>query len=177
MTQPFPPPASHQQPKRKAPRWFKIVLGVFTFLVVIICIAAACGGRSPHPATGHRGTPPTQPAQTAPAAPPASHAVPSAPVAPRTPTQLLRVSGGGIKNSDIFTTQGEWSLTYSYDCSDNFTGQGNFIVSEFTNGTETNLIVNTIGTSGKDTNPIHDDAGTHYLQINSECDWTVTATG
>jgi hypothetical protein len=101
----------------------------------------------------------------------------AAPATAAAPKQLLKVSGDGAKNTATFATGAEWTLTYTYDCSD-FGYSGNFIVSEYgADGSPTSVLVNTTGTKGSDTVPVHADSGTHYLELNSECTWTVAAAG
>ncbi|WP_203923644.1 hypothetical protein [Rugosimonospora africana] len=98
----------------------------------------------------------------------------AAPPAPRT---LLQLSGSGIKKSNTFTTGDEWTLSYSFNCS-SFGGQGNFAVTEYdSTGMPTDVLVNELAKSGKDTVPQHADGGGHYLEINSECTWSLIVTG
>jgi hypothetical protein len=102
---------------------------------------------------------------------------PAAPATTAAPRQMLNVSGDGIKTTATFATGAEWTLTYTYDCTD-FGSSGNFIVSEYSSdGSPTSVLVNLVGAKGSDTVPVHADAGQHYLQLNSECTWTVAASG
>jgi hypothetical protein len=72
----------------------------------------------------------------------------------------------------------EWNLSYSYDCS-NSGGTGNFIVNIHNSDNSPDFFapgVNELGASGLNVEHYHADAGTKYLEINSECNWTVTVT-
>ncbi|HTJ70074.1 MAG TPA: hypothetical protein VL551_21235 [Actinospica sp.] len=90
-----------------------------------------------------------------------------------TKTVVLKESGDGIKSTKSFTVGNDWSLAYSYDCS-SFGSQGNFQVYEdYPNG---DVLVNELQEKGSDTTYQHDDAGTHSLEVNSECSWTITVT-
>ncbi len=87
------------------------------------------------------------------------------------------MKGSGIKKTATFATPGEWTLQYSYDCS-TFGSKGNFQVMEFdANGNMTDVLVNELDKKGSDQVPQHADDGSHYLEINSECKWTVTVVG
>ena len=84
---------------------------------------------------------------------------------------LLRLAGNGIKNSAQFTTGGQWTLAYTYNCA-GFGGKGNFAVSD-----ETGMpLVNELDTKGSGSTPQY-TAGTHHLEVDSECAWTLTVTG
>ena len=90
---------------------------------------------------------------------------------------LLDVTGTGIKSTNKFTAAGDWDLTWSYDCSA-FGSNGNFAVALY--GQNSNdvrgILVNELGAKGNDVTHQH-DAGTFFLQMNSECAWHVTVTG
>ena len=93
------------------------------------------------------------------------------------PTTVLCISGSGTKSTQMFTVGDNWTLNWNYDCS-NFGEQGNFQVSAYDSGnsSEEDAInpVNELGKSGSDTEYYH-QAGTYYLQVNSECNWSLTA--
>ncbi|MEU5428243.1 hypothetical protein AB0H73_21965 [Streptomyces olivoreticuli] len=91
--------------------------------------------------------------------------------APAKPRTVLSESGNGIKSTEKFTVSGDWDLRYSFDCS-SFGGSGNFVVSE--GGTLGDTLVNELAAKGSDVTHLH-DGGTKYLEINSECSWTVEA--
>lgn len=105
-------------------------------------------------------------------APTATHA------AVTTPMSLLRLSGYGTKSTQFVTVPTEWKLVWQYDCSSFGDGRGNFIVSVFdSNGSPApEAGVNQLGASGSDTEYYH-QGGTIYLEINSECRWSVNVVG
>jgi hypothetical protein len=113
---------------------------------------------------------------TAPAAAPAvAHTSAAPPPAPTTsaapkPAVVFTTSGNGIKNTATFTTGPEWSVAYTFDCSA-LGSQGNF---ELSVGSDLgNILANALATKGSDTSYEHSNPGSHYLQVNSECDWTL----
>jgi len=100
----------------------------------------------------------------------------SAPVSQ--PVTLLNISGNGSKSTQTFTTpSNSWQLHYTYDCS-GFGYKGNFQVMVYTSdgSLSNNAFVNELGHSGSDTEYYH-TGGTYYLEINSECTWTVKVEG
>lgn len=181
---PVPPPnglpVGHRPPKARNRRWIipAIIAGVVAVCCGGILISTALGDHKPN--TNTADTTATTPAAAVTigdgAAPAATHA-PATQAPPAGPKVLLKVNGNGIKKTQIFTTGAEWTLGYSYDCS-GFGGQGNFIVTEYDSGGDpTDVLVNALDAKGSDTVPQHGDAGSHYLEINSECSWSVTVTG
>jgi hypothetical protein len=133
---------------------------------------AACGGGSSY-SGGNDSSPAASPADKQ----GASKAKDSPKPKPKAaaPKVLLQMSGSGIQKTEQFKTGSNWRLAYSFDCS-NFGGQGNFAVTEFTDGQMSDVLVNELKASGNGTSPVY-DAGTHHLEINSECNWKVTVTG
>jgi hypothetical protein len=112
----------------------------------------------------------TAAAMTSKGAPTASSAAAAPPAAA---TTLLTLKGTGTKTTAQFTTGSNWTVGYTYDCArlaGNFTG--NFTVTDETKM----LLVDEIKLKGSGSSPQY-AAGTHHLQINSECDWTITVTG
>lgn len=94
------------------------------------------------------------------------------------PQTLLNLSGQGTKQTQKFTTSSDWTLTYSYDCS-NFGTQGNFMVDIYNDDGSldaNDTSVNQLGMNGSDTEYYY-DAGTYYLSVNSECSWRITVKG
>jgi surface rod structure-forming protein G len=90
---------------------------------------------------------------------------------------LLDIRGSGIRQTQKFTASGDWTLTYTFDCS-NFGMQGNFQVYIYNDdgSLSTDGGPNDLATNGGTTDYYY-DAGTHYLEINSECAWHVTVNG
>jgi hypothetical protein len=80
-------------------------------------------------------------------------------------------SGSGIHSTETFRVNGSWELQWSYDCS-NFSDSGNFIVE--VQGDVSDVLVNQLGSGDSGTEYVH-RGGNVYLEINSECDWTVKA--
>lgn len=107
---------------------------------------------------------------------PGSGSLAQAPAAP-TPKVLLDQSSSGDVSTAPFTTTGDWTLTYTFDCT-NYGYAGNFqIYIENTDGSEnTDEGANDLSMSGGNTDHYY-DSGQHYLEINTECDWHVTVTG
>lgn len=101
------------------------------------------------------------------------------PNTPRQPVVLLDLTGSGTKQTQKFTTASDWTLQWSYDCTAALGAQGNFIVTVYNadgSADYGDTDVNQLGTSGSDIQYYY-DSGTHYLSINSECSWRVTAKG
>ncbi len=190
----MPPPPGPPAKKKHTTLW--IVLAVVAGLVVVCCgvgvIGALASNHDKSPSAGSSpAAPPAKPADLSSTAPtssasptPTSSAVPApsastspaAPAAPAGPRTLLTLKGTGIKKTAKFLTSDEWTLAYTYDCA-SFGMAGNFQVWEYTDGTMNDVLVNELDKKGADTTPQHDDPGEHYLEINSECRWTVTVTG
>jgi hypothetical protein len=81
-------------------------------------------------------------------------------------------TGSGQENTSRFTVTSTWKLVYSFDCS-NFGQAGNFAVTEDGGNDLNGVSVNDLAMSKGASTWGYDDAGTHYLQINSECVWKV----
>ncbi|MEY9931998.1 hypothetical protein ABH926_006647 [Catenulispora sp. GP43] len=102
------------------------------------------------------------------AAPPPA---PSTTAAPK-PAVVFSTSGNGIKNTASFTTGAEWSVAYTFDCSGaGGDGKGNFVLD--VGGDMGDILANALAASGSDTSYEHGNPGSHYLQVDSECDWTL----
>lgn len=131
-------------------------------------------------------TAPQRPLQTTVAAstvrtPAASQVPASTPktTAARTPAPshavLLQQHGSGTATTKRFTAPADWDLSWSYDCAA-FGSQGNFQVFPNSNNALAGLVpVNQLGRSGKGVEHYH-EGGQIYLEINSECSWSVKAT-
>jgi hypothetical protein len=159
----------YPQPPKKNRRGLKIALGIVGGLIVIGIISSAASGGGKKDDTADK-----TPATTAPAAAPtttaAKAAAPAKPKPAPKPVTVLTEHGTGIKNTVKFTVHGDWDLHYTYDCA-NFGMQGNFAVTGM-GGDFPNVMVNELDEKGTDTTHQH-DGGTMYLQINSECAWTI----
>jgi len=153
--------------EQKKKSWFAkhkvlTVLGVIVVLTVIV--SASSGGKTP--AT-------SQPAQAD-----KSSSSSSTPTPQAQPQALLTLAGSGTKQTQTFTAAGDWDLNWTYDCSQ-AGNNGNFIVTVYNaDGSVSfeNTPVNQMGASGNDIQHYH-KGGKFYLDINSECSWTVNAKG
>jgi len=184
------PPSWAQQPPQPQPQWgapqppqpptkhrgLKIALGVIGGIVALGVITNLAHGKDKTDDTADKA-----PATTAPAAPattagtPTKVAVPAAkpkpkPKPPAKPKTVLTETGHGIKNTVKFSVDGDWDLQYTYNCS-SFGMQGNFAVTGM-GGDFPDVMVNELGMKGTDVTHQH-DGGTMYLQVNSECSWTI----
>ena len=125
-------------------------------------------------------TPVPTPTPVAPVTPvtPAPVSTPiSTPQSPSATQQtLLNISGEGSKSTQEFTVSGDWQIQYTYNCS-NAGGTGNFQV--YINSSDNSSLgivgINELGASGSDTEYYH-QGGTYYLEVNSECSWTIDVT-
>lgn len=173
---PVPPqqfaPYQSAQPKRRH-RGRNITLGAVGGLIAVIIIGAvASGGKSagtPAAAVTTAATPSTHAA-----AAPAATAAQTAQAAP-VEKVVLQLTGSSSKTTQSFTTGNDWSIKYSFDCS-SFGDSGNFQVYVYTDDDLSDVPVNALAAKGSDTTYEHGSAGSHYLEMNSECSWTVTVT-
>ena len=134
------------------------VAGVF--LVTLVIGAAAGRGSAPQSTA-------SAPLGTAAASPAAASSAPAA-----KPHTVATFTGSGIQNTPRFTVTSTWKLAYSFDCSA-FGGTGNFIVSEDGDSDFGGVTVDELGAGKRSSTWAYNDAGTHYLAVNSECSWTV----
>jgi hypothetical protein len=134
-----------------AKQGFGWAAGCLLFVVVLVVgLLVVLGSRSP---------------RTSPGLPPA---------APHAQAQLLTLRGNGIQRTTKFTTSGDWRIDWTYDCS-SFGTTGNFIVE--VQGDTLDVAVNQLGARGSGSAPEYTSPGTYYLEVNSECVWTVTVFG
>lgn len=91
---------------------------------------------------------------------------------------LVDQRGSGQWTSPKFDAPGDWQIAYSYDCTSQG-GPGNFIIDVSGPGNSPTADgANEMKTSGSGTTYIHDASGHGvYFDVNSECDWHVTASG
>jgi hypothetical protein len=175
---PEAPPGKKPLLKR---RWVKVT-GAITggSLIALVAFAAGHGGGTPAAATT-----PARAAATAPAAhkatAPAKSAAPPASPAPARPQTLLQASGSGNYTTAKFTVggSGDYDVSWTYKPSAAFASQGlsaNFSV-QADNGNDLQFNdPNQLGTGGSGVVHVYGDAGTHYLTITGEADWTITVT-
>jgi len=185
--QPTQPLGIPPQPPAGKSRKPLLIIGIVVGALVLLCcgigvVVSAVSPKvkpkaGPSPTAVATTTPTAVPATTPAAPPPTTQAAPPPPPPTPGPKTLLTLKGNGIKKSAIFTTSDEWSLAYTFDCS-SFGSQGNFAVSENdAQGNPQDVLVNQLPKKGSDNVPVHADPGQHYLDMNSECSWTITVTG
>jgi hypothetical protein len=102
------------------------------------------------------------------------------PAPPPSPVTLINMSGSGIENSAPFTVgEGPVTANYTYDCS-SFGMSGNFIADLVlaSGGYDDESIANQLGMGGTVTTTVYpeDPGSQYYLEVNSECSWSVTLT-
>jgi ribosomal protein L24E len=91
-----------------------------------------------------------------------------------TPTTFTSTQSGTTGDPQEFRVSSSWTMTWSYNCA-NYWSAGNFIVNIVQPAGDDAFDVgpNELGTSGTGTDS-YNDTGVFSLDINSECDWTIT---
>jgi len=91
---------------------------------------------------------------------------------------IARFTGTGATSTARFTVggNGTWVLHYSYDCSAQPFGFGNFFVDEDAMNTDnlSAVAVNRLGRRGHGSWHVHGDAGRHYLAIHTKCSYAMS---
>ena len=120
-----------------------------------------------------RGVPAASPANSPAASAAAVTAAASSPPAarPATANTVATFTGSGTENTARFTVTSTWKLVYSFSCS-NFGQAGNFAVLEDGGNDFNGVTVNDLEISKSASTWAYNDAGTHYLEVDSECAWT-----
>jgi hypothetical protein len=92
------------------------------------------------------------------------------------PVVLATFTGSSSETTTRFTVprSGDWELKWSYSCA-SLGGRGNFIVDEDHDSDLNGVTVNELGNGGNGVVRVHGDAGRHYLDVSSECDWSMSA--
>jgi hypothetical protein len=92
------------------------------------------------------------------------------------PAVLATFTGSGTETTTRFTVprSGDWELRWSYSCA-SLGSRGNFIVDEDHDSDLNGVTVNELGNGGNGVARVHGDAGRHYLDVSSECDWSMSA--
>jgi hypothetical protein len=151
-----------------------LILGyIFTGIAALIMVIALAVGAS---ATSTATASPALPASSA----PAHLSKPSNP-APAKPRTLLQAGGSGNYTTAKFTVggSGDYDVYWTYKPSADFASQGlsaNFSV-QADNGNDMQFNnPNQLGNGGSGVVHVYGDAGTHYLTITGEADWTITVT-
>lgn len=158
-----PPPA--QPPRRSRKGCVFLGCGGLGALLVLIAVIAASHSSSSSPPAALPTVPLATVAQSQPAAPASTAAKAVA-------KTVATFTGSGTEKTATFTTSATWALSYAFDCS-SFGSKGNFQV--FTDGGSdfNGVMVNDLAMSKSAVTYAYNDAGTHYLAVNSECSWTV----
>jgi len=163
----YGPPRYRPEPPQRGKSWalrHKLLSGLIVVAaLVVIGVVASASGSNPSSSV-----PSTIPAKAA-GQPSAAGPVSPAAVTPRT---VASFSGSGQVNTASFTVSRTWKLTYTYDCSA-FGMKGNFAVLEDGGSDFNGVVVNDLGMGKTATSWAYNDAGTHYLEIESECAWKV----
>jgi hypothetical protein len=91
---------------------------------------------------------------------------------------IATFTGNGDTSTSQFTIRGNgnWVLKYSYDCSAQPGGEGIFIVDEdaMNNDTPSAVAIDRLDSGGKGSWHVYGDAGRHYLEILTECPYTIS---
>lgn len=156
-----PPQYAPQPPRGSRKGWAAIgCLGVGGLFVLIAALGASRSSQSPAATAPAAGTQAAAPAQSTPAARAAA------------PKTVATFTGSGTQKTAQFTVTSTWALSYAFDCS-SFGYKGNFQV--FTDGGSdfSGVTVNDLAMSKSAVTYAYNDAGTHYLEVSSECSWTV----
>jgi len=153
-------------------------LKVIPFIIIIVVLASisGVGWHALHAKSASATNSASGPVQYNPNAGESLGSVPATTPAP-TPTVLLDQSGSGSVQTKPFTTTGDWTVTYTFDCSA-YGSSGNFqTYIDNTDGSyNTDTGANELATSGGNTDYYY-DAGEHYIEVNSECSWHITVKG
>lgn len=175
---------------RLLPLWAKIAVPVAVLLIFVAAASAASSGKGNAPTAAPSSTRTTS-TSTSSSSSSASSADPTPTAAP-TPTPIptpaptptpkptpprvvLSVQGNGAKSTAKFDAPDQWDLDWTYNCAA-FGSSGNFQVS--VSGGSTNYVgVNTLGARGSGTEYYHQGDTGLYLEVNSECSWTIQVKG
>ncbi len=156
-----------RRPRRS--RTALIVVGSVFGAFILIAVIAGIAGSKGHTAVGGS----TSPAATTAGNSATAVSTPSATrsAAPKART-VATFTGSGIQKTPRFTVTATWKLVYSFSCA-SFGQSGNFAVLE-DGGTDLNgVTVNDLAMSKSASTWAYSDAGSHYLEIDSECAWKV----
>ena len=159
-----------------------LIIGIIAGVVVLCCgggaIIAAVSSKTVSTVPAAAASPASTVTVSVPSTvPTTAAAAPTTEAAAPAPKTLLTLKGNGIKKSQIFTTSDEWPVAYTFDCS-NFGSEGNFAVTEYDGqGGIQDILVNQLQKKGSDSVPVHASSGAHYLEVNSECGWSLTVVG
>lgn len=162
-----PQPAGRRSRKRGGSHWVRNIFAGIGALVVLIVIIAAATSKGSGSGSG-TAAPASSPAPAATAA--ATSAKPSQSAKAAAARTVATFSGSGQSNTRRFTVTATWKLVYSFSCSA-FGYPGNFQVYEDGGSDFNGVSVNDLAMSKSASTWAYNDAGTHFLQVNSECSW------
>jgi hypothetical protein len=95
---------------------------------------------------------------------------------PTKSTLIFSKSGTNNSTTQSFTTKTNWSLVYNYDCSNNANNSGNFVANVISSNDSTpSESTGQQSGLGSGSNEFNDN-GSHYIDIKSNCNWTVDVT-
>jgi hypothetical protein len=94
---------------------------------------------------------------------------------------IFAQAGTGTASTAKFKVPNDWDLAWTYNCRAALGGTGNFIVEIYDVYSTPQLDldnqgVNQVGAGGQGVEHYHSGGNTKYLQITSECPWTVKVT-
>jgi hypothetical protein len=117
---------------------------------------------------------PTTAAPTTPAPPTSPPTTSPAPLPPTT-QRIYTASGDSRINTPNFTVPtADWTVAYAYDCTSSANGtSGTFVVTLYKDLRMDAVLVNELSAGKIDSRTVHDGPGTYYLEINTQCSWTV----
>ncbi|MEU6477995.1 hypothetical protein ABZ858_14080 [Streptomyces sp. NPDC047017] len=154
---------------------FKWGLGsVFTVMVIAAAVSGCGSGGKSDKADSAANAPASAGAGASRGAAPTGKGTADAAPTPKAKSTVLTLTGSGTKNTSAFKGGDDWTLSYTFDCTKAMAavdGKGNFMVFD-----KNDKLVNEMDKTGKGTTSQH-TAGSHQLQIVSECAWTVQVTG
>lgn len=169
------PQSPPQPPPRKKRHWLRnSFLGLVALIVIIIIASVASGGGSSTKSPSIAASPDSTGAAQKASSPAATHPAATHPAAAFQAQTLLSNSGssqyttakytvGSNGDYDIYWTYGEGSMGTSVNFQIYGDGGSDFNVND----------PNQLGPGGSGVVHVYNDAGTHYLEINSEGTWTV----
>lgn len=153
-----------------------VAIGVGVLIVVAAIISNATKGPTPTASTNSNAVASVASDPT-PSPTPSPTPKPSPTPTTKTSTVLLDKDGNGAGKTAFFTTTGEWTILYDFDCTA-FGFAGNFQVYVYDgNSSLKDVPVNALSMKGTDTVFEHNLSGPYYVDINTECKWHVIVKG
>lgn len=155
--------------------WYKKkrFIGPAAFVAIIVIASAAGAGGNSDNSKNNADTPVATP-HTGDANPTQS-TKPKHKPAKKPNTVLLRTSGNGANSTAKFKAGSDWDIAYTFDCSA-ANGVDVFQLYIYNgDGDLTGVGANSQARKGSEVTHQH-DSGTHYLQVNTACKWTLKVT-